>query len=317
MNARLAILALLLPAAALAQQAPAVRAGTSVQPDTVTVGDPFLVTVRIAAPLGARITFPEVPDSGASVEALDPRQVRTVPDSLAVQQVATYRFAAWDTGDQPIPLGDALVELGGAQRRVALGALSVHVRSVLPADSAQRVPKPARDIFVFGPPWWIWVVAALIAAALLGLVWWWWRRRQRREPRRVDPFEQATAAFDRVEALGLVSAGERGRHVALMVDVLRSYLAAILPEALESRTSTELLVALGARATVPTTRLATVLGEADLIKFARRSVTADRARALGEEARAIAMAVHDAEEAARAAAAAAEETASRAPERAA
>jgi hypothetical protein len=302
---RFALLAVLMPAVVPAQQAPTVRAGTSVQPDTVTVGDPFVVTVRIAAPPGSRITFPEPPDSGGTVEALDPRQVRTIPDSLAVQQVATWRLAAWDTGDQPVPLGDVEVDVDGVLRRVPLGALAVHVRSVLPADSAQRVPKPARDLFEFGPPWWTWLVAALIAAALLALLWWWWRRRQRREAAPVDPFEEATSAFERVEALGLVSAGERGRHVALMVDVLRGYLAAIIPEALESRTSSELLTALAARATVPTTRLATVLGEADLIKFARRSITADRARALGEEARAIAVVVHDADEAERAAMAAA------------
>jgi hypothetical protein len=39
---------------------------------------------------------------------------------------------------------------------------------------------------------------------------------------------------------------------------------------------------------VPGTRLAALLGEADLVKFARRSVGVDEARELGREARAIA-----------------------------
>ena len=42
----------------------------------------------------------------------------------------------------------------------------------------------------------------------------------------VDPFAHAKAEFQRIEALGLLDAGERGRYVALMIDVLRDYLAA-------------------------------------------------------------------------------------------
>jgi hypothetical protein len=41
-------------------------------------------------------------------------------------------------------------------------------------------------------------------------------------------------------------------------------------------------------------RLATVLTEADLVKFARRAVTAERAREIGQEARAV---VRDVEQA--------------------
>jgi hypothetical protein len=44
---------------------------------------------------------------------------------------------------------------------------------------------------------------------------------------------------------------------------------------------------------MPVQRLATLLGEADLVKFARRPVTAERARELGQEARVI---VHEVEQ---------------------
>jgi hypothetical protein len=84
-----------------------------------------------------------------------------------------------------------------------------------------------------------------------------------------------------------VDAGERGRHVALMVDVLRDYLALRLPEARASLTSSELAAALRATGAVPHARLAALLDEADLVKFARRPLTGDHARALGREARGI------------------------------
>jgi hypothetical protein len=87
--------------------------------------------------------------------------------------------------------------------------------------------------------------------------------------------------------MGLLEAGERGRFVALMVEVLRDYLALRLPGAAPSLTSTELLWFLRSRSDLPVQRLAAVLSEADLVKFARRPVTAERAREIGQEARTI------------------------------
>ena len=53
--------------------------------------------------------------------------------------------------------------------------------------------------------------------------------------------------FARIDELALIDAGERGRYVALNVDVLREYLAARIPEAALSLTSTELLAVLAGR----------------------------------------------------------------------
>lgn len=270
--------------------------GYTVEPDTVTVGDPFRVTVRIRAPLGASVTFPAAPDSGATVEALDSRRETEGQDTLALDVSATWRLAAWDTGDQPLRLGDVVVQVDGRERRIPIGALSVHVRSVLPADTSLHIPKPHRGLFEFGRPWWHWLLAILAALGIISLFWWWWyRRRKRRRGPVEDPFVEAEAEFERVERLGLVEAGERGRYVALMVEVLRTYLARRIPDAHPSLTTSELLVAVREHPTVPVNRLALVLADADLVKFARRATTAERARELGTEARGIVQAVHDAE----------------------
>jgi hypothetical protein len=270
--------------------------GYSITPDTVTVGDPFRVTVRVRAPLGASLEFPAGPDSGAAVEALDPRQERQGPDSAAIDVSASWRLAAWDTGEQPLRMGDVVVRVDGGERRIPLSALTVHVRSVLPADTAQRIPKPQRALFEFGRPWWHWLLAALAALGIIGLFWWWWHRRRKRRPGQgEDPFADAEAEFARVERLGLVEAGERGRYVALMVEVLRSYLARRIPDAHPSLTTNELLIAVREHPSVPVNRLALILADADLVKFARRATTGERARELGAEARGIVTAVHDAE----------------------
>ena len=276
--------------------ATAVRMGYAIEPDTVTVGDPFRLTVRVHAPKGASVDFPAGPDSGAAVDALDPRQERQGPDTTALDVTATWRIAAWDTGNLPLRFGDIVVKLDNRERRIPLSALTVHVKSVLPADTAQRVPKPQRALFEFGRPWWYWLLAALATIGLIGLFWWWWRRRRKRGQGEVDdPFADAEGEFERVERLGLVEAGERGRYVALMVEILRTYLSRSIPDAHPSLTTNELLITVRDNRFVPVNRLALVLADADLVKFARRTTTAERARELGAEARGIVAAVHAAE----------------------
>ena len=266
--------------------------GVLVRPDTVTVGDPFAVIVTIRAPRGAVIEFPQTPDSGAAVEAIDPVQVTPSADTTVTENTAVYRVAAWDIGRLAVPFQDIIVRQGSDVRRVRLAGVSVFVRSVLPADSSLRVPKPARDVMSFGPPWWMWLLAGLVAAALLWLMWWLWKRRRRRGPAVIDPYLHARTEFDRVDALGLVAAGERTRHVALMAEVLRDYLARVVPAALPSLTTSELLAVLRGSASAPSQRLAAFLSEVDLVKFAKRPLTSERALDLGREARAIAEAVH-------------------------
>lgn len=277
---------LVVAAAALPAQAPAgrVQVGTSRSADTVTVGDPFRIAVRVRAPLGSTIEFPEGPDSTAAVQLLDPMAPTAAQDPSAVDQTATYRAAAWDVDSLVVDLGELVVRTPAGVQRVAVRE-RIFVRSVLPADSAQRVPKPVRPIFdVAARPAWRWALLALAVALVALLLWWWWRRR--RGPREVAPedaYARAIAEFARVDRLGLLEAGERGRYVALVVEILRDYLEARHPEARLSHTSTELLLALRGKPTVPRERLGALLAEADLVKFAGRSVSADRARQLGAE----------------------------------
>ena len=168
------------------------------------------------------------------------------------------------------------------------------MKSVLPADSAKRIPKPPRDLFEANPfPWWLWALLAAVAIGLILLYWWWKRRRRQAKPiPAIDPFKQAEADFERIERLALLEAGERGRYVTLVIEVLRDYLAARHTRAALSLTSTELQRAARELPTVPEGRLTRVLTDADLIKFARRAVSTDRAHDLGREARAIVAAEH-------------------------
>jgi hypothetical protein len=266
-----------------------VQAGAVVDRDTVTVGDVVRLTVRVRAPLGATVSFPTGLDSLAPVQALEPPSVRDGADSSVVDRIATYRLSPWDIGRQPIRLGDVVVQSDDGDRRVALTLPTLFVKSVLPADSAKRIPKPARALLgVRAPiPWWWWALGALAALAI-GLFAWWWIRRRRRLANPIgDPFADAEAAFVRIERLRLAEAGEPGRHAALMTDVVRRYLAARHDVASLAHTSGELLAAMTGVPTVPFERLRHLLHEVDPVKFAAAPLASQRARDLGEEAKAI------------------------------
>jgi hypothetical protein len=269
-----------------AQQIPASSALT-LEHDTVRVGDPFRIFVSIRAPQGATIEFPTALDSTGTVQSLDPRVIFTQNDSLGFRQNAVYRVAAWDVGRQPIRMPDIVIHVGSASRTISFPGHAIFVASVLPIDTAQRIPKPARALFEPSLiPWWLWALIAAAVALLIGL-WWWWRKRRRAEPaaEQIDPYVRAQRDFHRIDGLGLVEAGERSRYVTLVVDVLREYIADRFSGAPLSLTSTELLSATRDARTLSHDRMMRILNEADLVKFAKRPITADRARDIGQEAR--------------------------------
>lgn len=282
------------PAGAQQPQIP-VQLSVSVSPDTVTVGQRFVAIIRIRAPLGAVIEFPQENDSEArasptATQLIGKPAVQPVTDSTSTTMSAAYRLAAWDVGLQPLGIGDIVVRLKGGTGYVSLADRSVLVRSVLPKDSTLRIPKPPRAAIGLLPFNWLpWMIVALVAA-LAALLWrlWVWYRRRRSAP--LDPFSAAERDFARIEAMGLIVAGEPGRHAALMSDVMREYLAARVAPIERSHTSSELLAASGdidgaARG------LGELLWRTDLIKFANESVAADAAERLGASARGIVHAV--------------------------
>ncbi len=269
--------------------------GASVEPDTVTVGEHFVVRVRVRAPRGAEIGFPVGPDSGVAVEAVDPRLEVQSGDTTAVERTASYKLVAWTVGAQRVVLGSFVVSASGVDRRYEVPAIAIVVRSVRPADSTGKVPRPARDVMGAPPVLWPWIVGGLL---LLAILLWMLRRVLRRRPRvahaGASALANANRDFARIDELALIDAGERGRYVALHIDVLREYLAERIPGAARSLTSTELLAVLSADAPVPLPRLVPVLAAADLIKYADRPVTANRARELAAETRDIVDSVEEA-----------------------
>ena len=275
-----------------------VRMGLRVFPDTVTIGQPFRLTVRAVVQPGARISMPEGPDTTADDSGIRPVELRG-PRSLSMTAdtaVAFYSLVAWDTGAQQLRMPDIVVTIDGSERRASLAGASVFVKSVLPADTTLRVPRPARAAIVLPTfNWWPWI-AALAVALLALLLWFVWRKLRNRPPLPVDPYLRAQQAFARIEKLELIRQGRSEEYVEAVVDVARVYLAARIPGVRRSNTTAELLDAMQSRASVAGD-LTPVLETADLVKFARGTVSDDEAVRGGAIARAAVEAVESAHKA--------------------
>lgn len=237
-----------------------------VLPDTVTVGQPFELRMTIVPPAGRIGVAPAVPDTGGIIEPLDPADVTRRGDTVRVR----YRLLAWQPGVLTIPLGPVLMRRDSSDIAVT-GDMRVVVRSVLPNDSASRVPRAARALFAtparWWERWWQWMLGALAIFTVLYLLNRW--RTRPRIARMSDdtPLSRAEAAFARLESRQLVTAGEGGRHVALAAEIVRQYLADVEPALMLSLTNSELLAAAAPIVVLPQRQLAHLLQQVDAVRF--------------------------------------------------
>jgi hypothetical protein len=264
-----------------------VQMGYRVSPDTVLIGQPFNLFIKVLAPEGVRFEFPLGPDT-ATQNGIRPIELRgeKIVSMLGDTAVALYHLVAWDVGTQPLRFPDVRVTFEGQERRPPLGGASVFVKSVLPADTSLRIPKPARPLIVLPVfNWWL-LLAALAAAAVAVLLWWAWRRYRNRPKKPIDPYVRAQQEFAHIEARRLLDAGGSAEYFTAMVDITREYLAARVPGVRRSDTTSELLRTMkpgdGSEAALPG-----LLERADLVKFARAEPTRDEAREAGRALRAV------------------------------
>jgi hypothetical protein len=231
-------------------------------------------------------------NSLTGMEMIGKPAIDTLPDSASITASAAYRLAAWDVDLQRLGLPDIVVRYNGQTGYVSVADRGVFVKSVLPADSTLRIPKPARPaILITGLNWRPLLLALALIAAALGL-WrlWIWYRRRKDAP--LDPYDAAQREFTRIEGMNLLVSGQGELHAALMSDVMREYLARRVPEIERSHTSSELIAA-GGRIYPAAGGLGELLWRTDLIKFARIGVTPEEAEKLGASARAVVESVEE------------------------
>lgn len=246
-----------------------VTASAGVTPDTVTVGDHFRVVVRVDAPTGVAVEFPEF-QLVEPVQAVD--TLRVARDSTR-GWTATYTLAAWRTSDSLVASFPVRVRPPqGAARDYRVRVRLPFVRSVLPADSALHLPKPAKaviPIVLRGPvPRGWFLPAILLLIVLAGVAWLALRKRGAVLTKPASPRAAALAALEAIDRERLPERGMAHEYHVRTSRVLRQYVSAE-GRGGEDLTSTELLASLrraGADEGL-LNELARMLGEADRVKF--------------------------------------------------
>ncbi len=269
----LATLALALQGAAAPVRAPTVTA--RVTPEAPAIGEPITVELRVRAPRGSEVRFPVLADTGTRIEPLDPRAIRDTPDADQIDRTAVYRLIAWDTGSVDLAFSDIIVRRDGADQRFPVRFETVRIRSVLPRDTAQRVPRdPRAPLDASSMPWRWWVAVAVV----LLLAAWGWRRWRSRDGAHGIPDPgaavRARAAFAHLRALDLLGAGEPGRHALAHVGVARRFIGERWPSLPVPLTAQEL------EATLPAIdfpilpeRLVSLARRSEALAYAAASIT--------------------------------------------
>ncbi|MCU0648728.1 MAG: BatD family protein [Gemmatimonadaceae bacterium] len=278
------------PSAFVAPAQPGV--GVVVRPDTVTVGDPFTLTITVEGAPGMLVRFPAEPDSATTIALRAPAELPMEGERMPNGRMrwrARYPLAAWDVGALVVPIGPVTI----GTRTVPVFARVV-VASVLPADTAQRVPHGARPPVPWPTPWWwAWLIAALVVAAMAALLSVAARWRRRRPVVRVRAIDAARAELDALDAPASLAVGESVHALDGSADVLRRYLRRRWAETtlLEGYgldaglTTGELVQRLRDVGWPATARVHALLDAIDAVRFAPGTIDAARARAFTDAVR--------------------------------
>lgn len=245
---------------------------------TVTVGDTVTIELRATLPDGASI-------------AGDPHPRDSLPNSVRLLAIDTLpraadgghryraRIAFFQTGSLTSPAFALPYRRAGAEvpDSAVSGAVLVTVMATLPDTAiAMRDIRPIASLGGSAGPasrWWLVVVAALLAAA--GAVVALRARGRRPAPTPAAPVEPPLGAYEaarsRLRALGDADLASRdvARFYDDVADTLRRYLEAAHHIPAAHRTTPELLRTLPAPLALSAAAAGTLLGEADLVKFAR------------------------------------------------
>ncbi len=259
-----------------ARPAAAQQVRSGVMPDTATIGDVVRAVVRVEVPAGWRVAFA---DSLAASDTLENAGRRTLEEQAqpggGVQITAFFPVTPWRVGDLALPPVRVRVVGPGVDSVIDARLPGLHVRSVLPADTAKQQPKPPKDVVGPNRLLWPYILAALLALLLLALLIYWLIKRLRRRVVVLVPEERLTAReralrdLDRVRASGLMEAGESKLFYSRATEAVRQYLDTLDPAWGADRTTSELIPRLRRLDLKVAAALARQLDRADLVKFAR------------------------------------------------
>ena len=278
----------------------AVRVTLEADRRTMPIDGHLRLTLTVDAPAHAVVTLPEISDRLGPFLVASQTAAETSNDGAnRAQWRRAYVLEVEDVGLLTLPpLAVGVREQPdqpASARQLQTKPLEITVTSVLPADVDVTQPKdiaPPVELPPAASPWLPWLVAGLLlglcaVAALL------WRRRRRRfgsagaEPRAAHLL--ALAELERLErelAAGRFASEEAYVRLAT---ILRRYVLGRFGLSAPTQTTEELLASVersGGPVAARRQLIGRVLGQCDLVKFARREPDPGHAQTCLREARA-------------------------------
>ncbi len=262
---------------ASAQMMP-VGVGLTADAQKVTVGDVFTLTLSVSHPDDHHIVFPEVPSEWGDFEVRRTTHLPTeVDDDGTLISAVRIEAALFAPGIHSTPaLSVAVRRPDGTVINRPARPIDIVVASVL-AEGANELRGIRPQAEVPFPVIWPWAVGGAMTLAMLVLLGgYYWRQRAAEQTLFVShsaltPLEAALEALDRIQMLDLPAESRYTEHYALVADCLRSYLFGQFRIPAPELTSEQSVSVLDRRPVSPTDvgNLASILEEADLVKFAR------------------------------------------------
>lgn len=269
-------------------------------PDSLTVGDPMALELRIDVPKGLQVTFPEALPAGSAGDVLehsvlkpgesDPLGKKAAaaappPPAGFDRWTARYSVAVFGVGDVALPPWKVMVQRDSLYAVASTDSIRITLSSVLDDSLAAakiRDLKPQANLALSQWPYWVGAGVLLVAAALF----WWWLRRRRRPKAAVVPFvrqrpadEVALEALRRLETRRLPLDGKFKEYYIALSDILRRYLEDGFGVAALEETTEELLYDLGRHGfdRELLNRVRSMCEASDLVKFAKHEPTIEDA----------------------------------------
>lgn len=248
-------------------------AGVTVDRDSLRLGDPLVLTLKVRAAAGERVDWPlpaRAELGGWRLLGADSLEEAEGGERLLARRLQVARYTL---GPAPLPVPGPL----RGRERAFGDTLRLEILASLPDTTRTPADILAPGRMPYGWRWWAaWaaLAAALAAAAWLGLRW--WRRRVLAPPPELvlppDPWHDFLARMGQIEARGLWRSGQVESHYAGLSLALRGLLEDCLGLPCRERSTEELR---GLLVDTPLddadlAELFRLLEENDWVKYARR-----------------------------------------------
>ena len=275
------------PSGAQRTAAPQVSVVSSLEADSVLIGDSFILNLEAQNPEGVHLILPTFADTlHPDIEILKtfrPDSLRLANGGLRVK--AQYALIGLDSGI--FTLSPRTFIRNGSGSNDTLFANPVRITVMLaPADSTQNIRdiKPIYSLpLTFGEVW-PWIAGIVLLAALLWLLIRVIKRMRRREPLFgkaqpiLPPHLEALRKLDMLRHEKLWQEGDTKEYYTRLTDILREYLDNRFGLSAREQVTSEMLISLRATGFENNRlieRLQYIFSIADMAKFAKALPLAD------------------------------------------